>query len=737
MTVRYARLLAAAATGAVVVAGMPAVHAADPTGPDAAVTLAAGPSAVSLDYIPIAHTSRGTVFETVSGGALLVSDTGTATTFNLASGYHTSACTDMFVSEPPLTTDPLTWTNVVTGVTGETAVHSGRFFLGATPDGWLETVLNETSTPAATEVHKIVATTGADTLIASVTDPSDETSAPSLSEQAYVCDAFGYAVTAYGASQTSLLLGSFAGGTPAILDSVTESSHDLYPLTVSGDSAVYGIDVFGSGTQLISSTTMRTQVGHGRTTLRTAGIATAAAIGSGGTAYSVVDLATSATSLYVRSDAGAEVRPSQPGTLQPGLIWPQALAPGVAASGTYVIAASGTSGGALYTATADAVHTPAVWPSGGGDPIKPPAYVPLAYVPLAPTRLLDTRTAIGGHHGQVAARHAIDVTVTGGSIPTDASAVVLNVTATQPLAAGYVSVYPTGASLPTASNLNYAKGQTIANQVLAKVGSGGMVRLYTDAAAHLVVDLAGYYPAGATYTALDAPTRIVDTRSGVGAPRQRVGDGSTLGVTVTGGSVPAAASAVVLNVTATGSSTAGYLTVYPHGVSRPTASNINYAKGQTIAGMVVAKVGTSGQVDIFANRATHVVVDVQGWVATDGDYHPLGSPVRFLDTREITGGHHGQVVGRQAVSLKVTGYGVDPAAQAVMLNVTATGMTKAGYVTVYPAGTSRPTASNLNYGPGATIANSVVAKVGANGSVTLYVDAATHLVVDVSGYWLK
>ncbi len=67
----------------------------------------------------------------------------------------------------------------------------------------------------------------------------------------------------------------------------------------------------------------------------------------------------------------------------------------------------------------------------------------------------------------------------------------------------------------------------------------------------------------------------------------------------------------------------------------------------------LAKLGTSGKVDIFAYRATHVVVDVQGWVATNGDYHPLGSPVRFLDTRTNTGGHHGQVAGRQAVTLKV------------------------------------------------------------------------------------
>ena len=286
MTVRYGRLLAVAAAGALVVAGMPPAYAADPSG---TVVLASGPSAYNLDYTPIEHTSRGAVFETSTGAAVLVSDDGVATTFDLANDYNTSACTDMFVSEPPLTTDPLTWTNVVTGVTGQAKVTSGRFFLGATPDGWLETALDETSTPAVTEVHRIVAATGTDSVIARVADPSDETSAPSLSERAYVCDATGYAVTAYGSGQTSLLLGSFAGGSQT-LDSVTDPFDDLYPLTVSGDAAVYGIDVYDSDVQLLSSTTVRRQVGQGRITLHTAGFATAAAIGSASTAYSIVDL---------------------------------------------------------------------------------------------------------------------------------------------------------------------------------------------------------------------------------------------------------------------------------------------------------------------------------------------------------------------------------------------------------------------------------------------------------------
>ena len=366
---------------------------------------------------------------------------------------------------------------------------------------------------------------------------------------------------------------------------------------------------------------------------------------------------------------------------------------------------------------------------------------PPAYVPLAPMRLLDTRTGTGGHTGPVAGRHSVDVSVTGvAGIPsTGVAAVVLNVTATAPSAGGYVTVYPTGAPLPTASSLNYAKGQTIANQVVSGVGSGGKVRLYTYSTTHLIADVAGYYPTGGGYEALAAPSRIVDTRSGLGAPKAPIGSRHTLAVQVSGkAGVPADAAAVVLNVTATGSSSGGYLTVFPAGAARSTASNINYTKGQTIAGMVLARLGTGGKVDVYAYGATHIVVDVQGWIPSGADYTPLAAPSRFLDTRTFTGGHRGAVVGGHTITLQVAGKGGIPAGGvgAVMLNVTATGSTKGGYATVYPSGTSRPTASNLNYGAGATIANSVIAKLGPTGAVTIFVNTTTHLVVDVSGYWV-
>ena len=75
-------------------------------------------------------------------------------------------------------------------------------------------------------------------------------------------------------------------------------------------------------------------------------------------------------------------------------------------------------------------------------------------------------------------------------------AVVLNLTGTGPTAGTYVTAYPAGQSLPTASNLNLGIGQTAPNLVIVKVGTGGKISLYNAAGStHLIADVAGWMPA--------------------------------------------------------------------------------------------------------------------------------------------------------------------------------------------------------------------------------------------------
>jgi hypothetical protein len=72
--------------------------------------------------------------------------------------------------------------------------------------------------------------------------------------------------------------------------------------------------------------------------------------------------------------------------------------------------------------------------------------------------------------------------------------VVLNVTVDDAQGDGYLTVFPCGSPRPNASNVNYFEGETIPNAVVAKIGVGGMVCIYTYAATDMIVDVNGYFP---------------------------------------------------------------------------------------------------------------------------------------------------------------------------------------------------------------------------------------------------
>jgi hypothetical protein len=157
--------------------------------------------------------------------------------------------------------------------------------------------------------------------------------------------------------------------------------------------------------------------------------------------------------------------------------------------------------------------------------------------------------------------------------------------------------------------------------VVAKVGAGGKVCVFSYAATDMIVDVNGYFPAGSSFGSL-SPARLLESRSGAGmvtVDGQQLGigvrpAGSVTEVQVAGrGGVPADASAVVLNVTATQAQGPGFFTVFPCGTDRPTASNVNYVVGDTVPNAVVAKVGAGGKVCVFSYAATDMIVDVNGY----------------------------------------------------------------------------------------------------------------------------
>jgi hypothetical protein len=251
------------------------------------------------------------------------------------------------------------------------------------------------------------------------------------------------------------------------------------------------------------------------------------------------------------------------------------------------------------------------------------------YNPLTPTRITDTRSGSNQTNAgsTLGPGSTLNVKATGvGGVPSSGvSAVVLNVTVTNPTASSVLTVWPAGATMPTASNLNFVAGQTVPNRVIVPVGTGGQVSIYNYFGdVDVVVDVGGYFTDASNTSATGSqftpttPARITDTRSGSGQPNngKTLGPGSSLTVQVSGvGGVPTSgATAAVLNVTVTNPTAPSYLTVWPSGASQPTASDLNWVSGETVPNLVVVKLGPNGTVTIYNNSGNvDVVVDVSGW----------------------------------------------------------------------------------------------------------------------------
>jgi hypothetical protein len=135
-----------------------------------------------------------------------------------------------------------------------------------------------------------------------------------------------------------------------------------------------------------------------------------------------------------------------------------------------------------------------------------------SFTPVTPHRVVDTRRAQGAAGGPLAAGAvlAVDLTALGG-VPAGAPAAALTVTAADPRADGYLTVFPCGDTVPVASDLNYQTGADVPALTLAPLAADGRVCIFTYAATDVVVDLSGWVPPGGAYTGT-TPTRLVDTR---------------------------------------------------------------------------------------------------------------------------------------------------------------------------------------------------------------------------------
>ena len=384
------------------------------------------------------------------------------------------------------------------------------------------------------------------------------------------------------------------------------------------------------------------------------------------------------------------------------------------------------------------------------------------FIPMTPTRIFDTRpgSLVGYTGAKPGPNSNVRVAVTGvAGVPAGATAAVINLTATQTGAPGYVQAFPTGAGTAGASsNLNVERAdQTIANSAIVPIGGDGSITVHTQEAAHLLVDISGYY-VPATSAVDDgrlvtvAPTRIFDTRpaSAVNYSGAKPAAASTTRVAVTGlGGVPmTGVEAAVLNVTATEATGVGYVQVAPAGQMTPGASsNLNVETvNQTVPSQVIVPVGSGGAVDIYTQSGAHLIVDVSGYItdntaptANSGLFVPV-TPGRVLDTRSSSRvGYVGGTPGAGAhVTVALSGKAGLPTTPigAVASNVTITEAAGPGFVQAAPAGQLQPGKSSIlnAVAAGQTIANAAIIPASADG-LELYTQSGGELLTDIAGWY--
>lgn len=390
-----------------------------------------------------------------------------------------------------------------------------------------------------------------------------------------------------------------------------------------------------------------------------------------------------------------------------------------------------------------------------GAPVPPPPPPPPAadstYTPVTPARLLDTRTG-NGLSGRFTSRAPRTFDVAGrGGVPADATAVTGNLTVTQQTSAGWVALGQIPDATPETSTINFPAGDTRGNNVTVRLSSAGSLSAVfigtTGARTHIVFDVTGYFregTEGARFTALD-PTRLLDTRFDLGlAGAFQSGEPRTFAV-AGGGGVPAGAIAVAGNLTVTGQTQGGHVSLGPVPNAAPATSSLNFPMGDTRGNGVVVPLGDGGTLSavyVAGNPGSaHLIFDVTGYFAMGGSgavFVPL-SPARLLDSR-IGIGLASAFTMADPRAFEVAGRGGVPAeAVAVTGNLTVVRQTRGGHMALGPAVGPNSLFATLNFPAGDIRGNGVaVALSGTGGLGNLYIAsgaASADAVFDVTGYF--
>lgn len=402
--------------------------------------------------------------------------------------------------------------------------------------------------------------------------------------------------------------------------------------------------------------------------------------------------------------------------------------------------------------------------------LPPAPSVATSFRPLpTPVRILDTRgPASGGPIGVPTGTPMTADQLLQLDLPNDlayGTALVLNVTLVKATTTGYLQIYRKGASYPRATSaLNAETGQTRANTVIVPTAAQVPIVVYSSGGGNVIIDVVGMMIAeptdgvlspnygGGRFTPL-TPTRIVDTRTCLGAPApcsgQPLAAGSFTDLTASGfvdpldpdNVIPADATAIALSVTVDSPAAAGFMAVVPGAQTVVTTSNLNYDAGASLTGFAFVRLNPweLGEFRIFLKQSAHLQVDILGWfnkptgVAEPEGMFMLMNPTRLIDTRQPP---NAKPAAGSHVTVDTVTKGVPADATAVFVNNVSVKSDSPGELQVSAETPGSAPFRNLTYPvAGKVIAAATISQLH-EGSFVMSPSSSTHLVSDIAGYFV-
>lgn len=409
------------------------------------------------------------------------------------------------------------------------------------------------------------------------------------------------------------------------------------------------------------------------------------------------------------------------------------------ADGRYTVTVTTDRSTVTWSFTVDQTAATGVMPM----PVVKPASGATSYTAMAPFRLADSRQRL--RITQVLAGVTKRIQVAGvAGIPADATALSANFTAMNAPLSGSLTVYNCASVRPTAATLSYYAKEVAANAGLFPLNSKGQLCLYSPRTIDLVIDVSGYFrPSSALrYEGMMAAPLVNTAMKLNSTGRMAAGHVLTVDVPRAGVGVPAGAAAVAVNITGIRPDWNAYVTAFACGTRRPPVFTLNPAFGTTKQNFAIVPLSSQGTICIYTSSAMHLKVDVLGYFGSSGPHTMVPAiPTRVVDTRDTT---------RVAMNMGTSGHalpafttktltlagqrGIPAGVSVISVNVSAVTPSGTGSLTLWECGTQPPIQS-LNFRAGRTVATGVQVQLSATGTLCMRATAATHVVVDVTGWW--